>query len=115
KTLITSASRNDSLVVWDLVTGREKWRLRLENSWGCILGLSPDGRLLASASLGFTGTTGGLENAIHIWEVATRRKLRTFELDDAHVSAIDFSPDCRTLYTGMDNGSVLIWNLTRGD
>ena len=75
--------------------------------------LTPDDRYLA--------TGGTLEGTIVLWDVATGRKLRSFDrtTEDADVSAcnvecIDFSPDGELLLSGYSDGMIIIWEKTTG-
>ena len=61
----------------------------------------PDGRVIAS---------GGVDRSVRVWEVATGRCLRLFELEDS-VSDLEFSPTpAHTLLLAGSGESVLIIN-----
>jgi WD40 repeat protein len=66
---------------------------------------SADGRLLASA---------GEDGATKLWDVATRRELRTFKRGTDGVNALAVSADGRTLATGARDGTVVLWELASG-
>lgn len=63
---------------------------------------SPDGKLLASA---------GLDRKVQVWDVETRKNLRTLEHPSA-VTGLAFSPDGKRLATGQEDGpgTVRLWN-----
>ena len=70
---------------------------------------SPDGRLLATATLG-----GG---AVKLWEVATGRELRTFAggaTPAGNVPAVAFSRDGRMLAVGAGDNTVRVWDVATG-
>src|SRR5205814_893577 len=64
---------------------------------------SPDGRLLASASL-----TG----AVTIWNVATQQKVTNL-IGPVAAFAVRFSPDGKRVAVGDSSGTVVLWDLAR--
>lgn len=67
------------------------------------MAFSPDGQLLASSDV----------RAVHLWETATCKLIRTFQGHQADVCAVAFSRDGRRLASGDKEGStVLIWDVT---
>jgi cytochrome c len=69
------------------------------------LAASPDGRVLAAASLG--GSVG-------LWSVAEARLLRTLDGPGMPVWAVAFAADGRTLWTGGQDRVVRRWNADTG-
>ena len=89
-------------------------------SWGIVLmvpktmfkikktvsvAFSPDGQLLAS---------GGKDKIIKLWDVATRRELRTLSGHRGWIRTIAFSPDGRWLASGSDDKTVRLWDVATG-
>ncbi|POM26192.1 Serine/threonine-protein kinase AfsK [Actinomadura rubteroloni] len=69
------------------------------------IALSPDDRTVAA---------GGLDEMITLWDVASRRVLRTIKRA-GWVSALAFSPDGASLASSASNaGSLLIWDAATG-
>jgi WD40 repeat protein len=92
---------DDSTRLWDVATGRERWRLPM-SSW--TLAFSPDGRLLAG---------GGVNRSIQIWETETGKEIRQFgEL--SYVTQLAFSPDGKTLASTSRVGTVHLWEVLTG-
>src|SRR5262249_55887216 len=68
KTLVTTGSSSISLC--DVRTGKLVRRFRYsENGWG-VVAVSPDGRLIVS---------GGPENSVCLWDMATGKEVRRLE------------------------------------
>lgn len=67
---------------------------------------SPDGKLLAS---------GGWDDTVRIWDVASGKELRKIEAHKAMVGRVLFSPDGRHLASrGALDGTVRLWDVTTG-
>ncbi len=61
---------------------------------------SPDGSLLAS---------GGVDDAIGVWDPGARVRLGTLEGHGANVNALAFSPDGNLLASGSGDTSAILW------
>jgi WD40 repeat protein len=112
KLLATSAIFTDTIVLWDANTGTEMSKIRVENSMGSVLAFSPDGRVLATGSMGLTGVDKRFDYDLHLWDLLTEREIRTLRPGSTTADALTFSPDGRELLAGMDNGTGLIWRVT---
>ncbi|HEV3447394.1 MAG TPA: hypothetical protein VG099_22320, partial [Gemmataceae bacterium] len=63
---------------------------------------SPDGKTLAS---------GGFDNTVRLWDLATAKELRCFTGHQACIRAVRFSPDGKTLATASGDSTILVWDL----
>jgi hypothetical protein len=66
------------------------------------IAFSHDGKLLAA-------TESNME--VHVWEMATGMKIRTFAGHIKPVTSLAFAPDASTLLTGSEDGTMLLWQL----
>jgi WD40 repeat protein len=83
-----------------LLTGHQHWVLSLA--------FAPDGTTLASA--GGMGNTG----EVHLWDVATGQKLKSFAGHNGPVDTIAYSPDGTLLATGSRDHTVRLWDMATG-
>ncbi|EGJ32189.1 MULTISPECIES: hypothetical protein [Moorena] len=63
---------------------------------------SPDGKLLASASL---------DSRIKLWDVTTGKELQTLIGHRHWVNSVSFSPDGKLLASAGSDNTVKLWNL----
>lgn len=99
-TLIASGGMDNSVKLWEAVTGREVRSLHGHANEVTLLAFSPDGRRLASGS----------QDSVKIWEVESGRLLRGFG-NRIGVRGLAFSPDGSRLAAG-DGPLLRQWNLT---
>jgi WD40 repeat protein len=97
--------RNDTLILWDVATGRkirgfdtEIWEIR-------SVALSPDGRLALS---------GDVESGIKLWDVGTGRKIRSLEGQHNGILSVAFSTDGRTALSGAGDATIKVWDVATG-
>lgn len=66
-----------------------------------------DGQILIS---------GSLYNKIHIWNVKTKKLIRTINAGKTGVTTLAISPNSQNLYTGnyIESGVVQVWNIKTG-
>ncbi|MGK7872190.1 MAG: protein kinase [Xenococcaceae cyanobacterium] len=69
------------------------------------LAISPDGQTLAS---------GSDNKTIELYELKTRKLLRTLTSHGNVVRSVGFSPDGSTLVSGSGNGTIKVWNRQTG-
>lgn len=102
------ASRTNDLAVFDTVSGKEVLRRPLPDEFFGLLAFSPDGKRLAVAMR-------SPNNRIEILDAATGHSLHTIqnvpEVCWGFCDALAFSPSGQQLACGMQDTSVLIWDL----
>jgi WD40 repeat protein len=133
-TTLLTASRDNTLRLWDLATGKEirrfappkrvapkggkgakEVKLKAEAALQMMMGggnaagrvtvaLAPDGKTLAVAA----------DNALQLWEVATGKEIRTIQGPQGGLVGLLFSPDGRTLAGRAPGGSLFLWAADTG-
>jgi RNA polymerase sigma factor (sigma-70 family) len=104
--LLAVQRADESLLLWELPSGREWMRFRAGS-----VAFSPDGKLFAC---GGRGTQGAQTNmgVIRLYERATGKLVREIHGHKTPVSAVVFSPDGKTLFSrgvmffGMRTGEI---------
>jgi WD40 repeat protein len=109
---LAAVGRQDGRVeVWDLVTGARKTTLREHRNAVHTLAFAADDALLISADE--SGTLRGRPGAaVHVWMIATGKKVRTITSDEIHLPALALSPVTRQL--AVARGSIDIFDLDTG-
>ncbi len=99
--LLTSASRDTTIRLWDAQTAQ--LLLTLSGHTGTVFGVawSPDGRLLASASF---------DTTIRLWDAQTAQPLHTLSGHADTVWSVAWSPDGRLLASASDDTTIRLWD-----
>ena len=104
--LAASSGDDFDIYIWDLEAGTS--RSKLEGHKGQVNGVavSPDGRLLASAS--WDGWVG-------VWDIAEGRNLFLMKGHESSVSDVAFSPDGALIYSASADGTIRTWDVESGE
>ncbi|MCJ1349647.1 hypothetical protein MMC31_007888, partial [Peltigera leucophlebia] len=74
-------------------------------SWVIAVVFSPDGKLVASASL---------DDTVRLWDSSTGVAMQTLEGHLDRVSAVVFSPDGKLVASSSDDHTIRLWDLSTG-
>ncbi len=102
-TQLATASRDDTVRIWDTATGRERLTLAAPRIVG--LAFSPDGTLLAAASVAD-------HDASKVWNTASGQALLTLP---GQLNAVVFSPDGTKLAAASRDKTGRLWNVATGE
>jgi WD40 repeat protein/serine/threonine protein kinase len=102
---LVSGSDDNTIKLWDSVTGKELLSLKGHTLGVWSVAFSPDGRRLAS---------GSDDQTVRIWDSETGKELLTLKGHAYRVYSVAFSPDGRRLASASDDRTVKIWDIATG-
>src|SRR5262249_2369416 len=106
KTLATGC-HDDILRVWDVATGKERWRVRSPQRNASVVDISPDAKLVPSVSM--------VSDRISLWDAATGKEVRAIDAGSRGVHHIAFSPDGRLLASAGGDWALAVWDVRTGN
>jgi WD40 repeat protein len=95
---IASASMDNTIRLWDVISGQEAHTFRISAACVHNIAFSPAGRLLASWEA--------------IWDVETKQIVHA--LEQGECAAVAFSPDGTTLAVANNDGATKLWDVSSG-
>ncbi len=115
KLLATAHSYNadpGEVRLWDMTTGATIARWPVGDRGVDSVAFSPDGKILAGRIHAMAGPRPSW--AIVLWDVASRRELRTFGGPAGRIAALAFSPDGKLLATTGADRVARFWDVASG-
>ncbi|MBT9156007.1 MAG: hypothetical protein DDT37_00982 [Firmicutes bacterium] len=103
--LLASGSKDQTVRLWEVSTGKELSILRGHEDPVSPVAFSPDGRLLAS---------GSEDKTVRLWEVSSGKELSILRGHEWYVDSVAFSPDGRLLASGSWDNTVRLWEVSSG-
>jgi WD40 repeat protein len=106
-TRIVSGSYDNTVRVWDTVSGAEALPpLRGHESWVNSVAFSPDGTRIVS---------GSHDDTVRVWDtVSGAEALLPLRGHESEVNSVAFSPDGTRIVSGSDDGTVRVWDTVSG-
>jgi len=98
KSLVSCCSGDNTIRVWDVISGRANKRIEGTKGGRCF-DISPDGKYVAM----------GAAQDVRIWEIASGNELGRLRGKSESVRCLAFSPDGGTLCSGKD-GIIDVWD-----
>jgi len=102
---LASGSEDQTVKIWDSVTGKELFSLKGHDGPVTSVAFSPDGQRLASASS---------DRMVKIWDSATGKELFALKGHTDLVTSVAFSPDGQRLASASWDKTVKIWDSASG-
>jgi WD40 repeat protein len=100
-----SASRDRTLKVWDLETGRELRTLKRHSDVVTAVAVTPEGKRAVSASW---------DRTLKVWDLETGRELRTLEGHSDVVTAVAVTPEGKRAVSASRDRTLKVWDLETG-
>jgi hypothetical protein len=98
---IASASKDQTLRVWDAATGQEVRTLTGHSGTVQCVAFSPDGTRIASASE---------DSFVKVWDAATGEEVLTLKGHANAILGMAFSPDGSRIASASHDGTVRVWD-----
>jgi WD40 repeat protein len=108
---VTSGFGDAQLIVRELRTGKLRQTIRIPGNSGSYLAIAPDGRTFASVSATQNDPKGD-DLSVHLWDSFDGRELMRLDPDGRRVRSLAFSPDGKSLVTGMNDTTTLVWDIS---
>ena len=103
--LLASGSDDNTIQLWDPVTGALQQTLKGHTDYIRSVAFSPDSQLLAS---------GSSDKTVQLWDPATGTPQKMLEGHTGSVQSVAFSPDNQLLASGSDDKTVQLWDPATG-
>ncbi len=108
--LAVSASRDSTLKVWKLASGRPSRTLRGHKRAVTAVAITRDGKLAISAAGDFLDPRRELK----VWDVASARALRTLQGHSGPINSLALSGDGRLAVSASSDHTLKVWDLASG-
>jgi len=100
-----TASEDHSAIIWDAITGKQKFKLTAHKAIVGAAAYSPDGTKILTVSRDQSGI---------LWDAASATPIRSFLGSPIELATCIFSKDGTLAVTGDYKGVIRIWNVSTG-
>jgi WD40 repeat protein len=111
---LASASHDQTVKVWDAITGQEVLTLAGHTSWVQGVAFSPDGKRLASGSGGFDDQKRQASGQVKVWDAATGHEVLVLKGHTTWVWSVAFSLDGKQLASASGDETAKVWDAATG-
>jgi len=111
--LLGSASNDKTVRLWNAETGEQERLLGPFEQGVYAIAFSPDGKTIVTGSFGFTSIDPPNE-MLHLWDVASGKKLRVFTGHKLNVKSVDLSSDGLRLVSASHDKTIRSWDVDTG-
>jgi WD40 repeat protein len=102
---VVSASGDNTLIVWDLESGKDKQVLKGHDSYVTSVVVTPDGRLAIS---------GSLDATVRVWDLEDGREVFVLRGHAGPIEALSVTPDSKLAISASDDNTLKVWDLIGG-
>jgi WD40 repeat protein/tRNA A-37 threonylcarbamoyl transferase component Bud32 len=113
-TEIRDPGKTGELKVWDVAKGQEVFTLKGHTGSAFSMCFSPDGKRLASGSVGFDREGLPLTGEVKVCDPATGQEILTLKGHTGPVLSVCFSPDSQRLASASYDKTVKVWDAVKG-
>lgn len=99
--VIASGSRDKSIKLWEVSTGRELRTLSRHEATVRAIDFSPNGKTLLS---------GGNDAQLLFWDIYTGKLIKNLEGHDRRITHVKFSPSGKLFVSGGYDGFAILWD-----
>jgi WD40 repeat protein len=104
-TRIVSGSDDNTLRLWDAVSGTHLNTLNGHSSWVWSVAFSPDGTQIVS---------GSGDKTLRLWDAVSGTHLNTLNGHSSSVRSVTFSPDGTLIVSGSEDKTLRLWDAVSG-
>ena len=103
---LISAGNDETIFIWDVVSGGEFGKIHGHSSSIKALATSPNGNFIAS---------GDGQGIIKIWNLRTKQEIHSINDHSLPVNSLSWSPDGKILVSCSHDHSIKLWNPKQGE
>ena len=98
-------TRDNTVKVWSLPEGEEKYSFTGHNDGIWDLAITPDDTAVASA---------GKDHLLKLWSLVDGQEINTLEGHQGKIWCLGITPDGKYLVSGSDDETVKVWSISTG-